>query len=196
MFYLPYGLNTVQSKAISGNPYKIALPFAVTSLYYLLKYTISISTCPSSNTCSLTNNLLYVSSPKDGDILIFKIAYGSDSYYSQLNFSVATGSSPTISTPSSLKSTPNQLVSITLNFNDSYYGNTDLYTHNITYASNNTDYFVLDSNVRPAVLYWNALSTAKITVNVNSIGGRNDSKSFVYIINTPPVLNTIPTLYG
>lgn len=194
MVFLPYGVNSVQSKAITGQNFAITLPFAQTDLAYLLGYTITVSTCPT--TCTITGTQLSVTSPTDASVLVFKITSGTDYHYSKLLFSVNTGAAPVVSSLSAVTLTSSGLVTSTLPFTDAYYGNTDLYTHGFAYSTTSTDTIIIDSSVRPAVYYWTATASASVTFTVTSIGGSSGSATLTAVINNPPILSTIPTLYG
>ena len=131
-------------------------------------------------------------------MLVFKITSGSDDFYSKLVFSTSTGSGPTITPPSTLSATLNSLVSFNINFADSYYGTTDLYTHTFSLTTDSVDTIIIDSTVIQPVLYWaaNTASSPSLSIKVTSIGGASFTSTFAYNINSVITFSTIPTLAG
>ena len=194
MKYLPFGLNTSQSKAITGNTYSITLPFAVSSLAYLLSYTISVISCPT--TCTLSSNKLTVTSPSNSASLVFKISTSTDSHYSKLTFSVSSATSPSFSSLSAVSLTSSGLLSQSLTFTDAYYGTTDLYTHSFAYSTSSTDSMLLDTSVMPPVFYWYVTASGTVSFTVTNIGGASGTASLSCTLSNAPVLATIPALYG
>jgi hypothetical protein len=194
--YMAFGLNTVQSQAVAGKTYSIVLPFMQSSAAYLVGFTLAAS-CSGTATCSLTGNVFSISSTGSSEAVTFHLSTAQgENYYASASFGFATGSAPTISPYSGLVSTPNSLISNTLTFADSYYGNTDLYTHVLAISVSNSDGILINSMVRPAVWYWAGTATASITITVTSIGGYSSSYSFPYVLTTSPTLSSFPVVTG